>query len=671
MKRKQTEIPADMVHRWGRAPLSCHLCRTKKLRCDRGDPCSNCAQRKIDCIYSGQGSSASGRSRTPTANATKAQNLVSGSRPLRFGAPISPESSLAITPTLDLPLLRIYLPPLEQGMELFNHFAQCLQPTFGVLHLPSTRSLVDQVYQVVLNGEEPDLAGLALVYAIFAGAALAWTADFLETLHASREEAKTAFSTYSRLALLILDDHQEALPLSTVALEALCTLGHVLAHTDGFSHKVQTLRMRQLLMARTLQIHRLDSAKCIEERRLKGSNSIETEVQRRIWWHMVASDWLSALSSSPQEGTYLLQPKHMNVNRPSNADDEFISAPGSHYGFPLSIPTSMSAFLYRVHLAELCREIVDLLPSGLFESPEIVCQEVDYSIILELDKRIQTTLSELPIFFKLDSVSVQQSLAICHQRPYIACQRTFLHFSINTRICRLHRPFHLDGFANPQYAYSTMTCVRSAETVLNLGQSLDDVGALIGFNPSRFWIAVQHIYQAAIILATEVSMDPQAPEAAARKEKVLAACRMLEQSQHESEALKEAIQKNTNTLRMILQSHSPLSNDSPVATGNQRKSPLGDRIRTSESVNLPHAIDGQYLAGPSSTTIANSAEDVQEVPVPTLYEWSDTSQDQQFNDGTWGKLWSDIFDLGLDLDAPHWNSILGDLDFTGNSVGSS
>ena len=34
-----------------RQPVSCSECRKMKRRCDRNNPCSNCAQRKLDCAY--------------------------------------------------------------------------------------------------------------------------------------------------------------------------------------------------------------------------------------------------------------------------------------------------------------------------------------------------------------------------------------------------------------------------------------------------------------------------------------------------------------------------------------------------------------------------------------------------------------------------------------------
>ncbi|OJJ43686.1 hypothetical protein ASPZODRAFT_123415 [Penicilliopsis zonata CBS 506.65] len=33
-------------------PVSCSLCRTRKLKCDRNQPCFNCSSRQMDCVYS-------------------------------------------------------------------------------------------------------------------------------------------------------------------------------------------------------------------------------------------------------------------------------------------------------------------------------------------------------------------------------------------------------------------------------------------------------------------------------------------------------------------------------------------------------------------------------------------------------------------------------------------
>jgi hypothetical protein len=197
----------------------------------------------------------------------------------------------------DMEYISRRLPPRTQARELFSHFLRTMQPTFGVLHIPSTQALMEQIYESMLEGEEPSSTNLVLLLSIFAGAALVWTPQLLEKLSATSAEAKAAFASYGRLAISILDNIVQPVAPSTVALEAIITLTHVLSNADGFPDKVQMLRTRALFMARAIQIHRLDTVKNSEERRLEECNMVEIEVQRRIWWHMVSSDWCGLSAS--------------------------------------------------------------------------------------------------------------------------------------------------------------------------------------------------------------------------------------------------------------------------------------------------------------------------------------------------------------------------------------
>ncbi|KAL5357893.1 hypothetical protein BJX96DRAFT_163378 [Aspergillus floccosus] len=550
------------------------------------------------------------------------------------------------------------LPPLPQARALFDHFVCCLQPSFGVLHVPSTRALLEQIYQSILDSEELNPAGLALLFSIFAGAALAWTPQLLDTLHSNNEEAKASLNAYVHTVLLIVDTKLQNSSPSTLALQAITTLSHVLSHMDGFSDKLNMLRIRTLLMARSVQLHRLDTARKRDERRANGCNPIEVEVQRRIWWHMVSSDWLLSLTGGANEGAYLVQPKHMNVKYPSNVDDESIPASGTPHELPLTVPTSITAFIFRIRLAELCREVVDTMPSLLLESPELSAHDVDYDLILALDAKFQTLLSEMPIFFKLDPTSIQQSMGICRERPYIPWQRIFLHFGIHTRICRLHRLFHLEGLTNPKYAYSRATCIRSAETVLSLRRSMDNAGALINLKPSRFWMVVQHVFLAAIILATDVSLNPNAPEAEARKIEVLEACDMLEKSQNESHTLRNAIQKNTQTLMMILQNQPSSTNRPPPpldVTANEQTTLSRDNV----------AGKGPAIVESTATSPIADTNNIQSRSIDgEAWKWSNVLHSQPAEPETWGQLWSDMFNAGLAVDMPQWNSLLDDITFT-------
>lgn len=194
-----------------------------------------------------------------------------------------------------------HLPPRDQGMEFFEHFIRCVQPTFAVLHIPSTRTLVEQTYHATGEaGKEPEPVNLLLLFSIFASAILTWTPQLLEKVGTTPAVAHRIFDTYNGLAISL----SESVSPSTVALEAISILVHVLTNAEGFGEQVHQLRNRAFLMARIMQIHRLDTAQSRKARRAQVDwDLVQVEQQRRVWWHMVANDWLLAFSAGAQEGT--------------------------------------------------------------------------------------------------------------------------------------------------------------------------------------------------------------------------------------------------------------------------------------------------------------------------------------------------------------------------------
>lgn len=185
------------------------------------------------------------------------------------------------------------LPPMHQAVKLFDHFVLALNPSHGILHIPSARDTLKETYKTIQdNDEAPSRGGLLLLFSIFAGASIAWTPELLEALDATPENAKAAFKAYAHAAKVVLDDTSAPIQPPTIALAATATLAHVLFNSDdGFPVRMLELRHRCLLMMRRLQLHRLDTVTSRQERSVTGCNWIEIEVQRRIWWTTVASDW--------------------------------------------------------------------------------------------------------------------------------------------------------------------------------------------------------------------------------------------------------------------------------------------------------------------------------------------------------------------------------------------
>jgi hypothetical protein len=555
------------------------------------------------------------------------------------------------------------LPPKEQGTILLEHFVDTLHANFEVLHVPSIRNMLQKIYWNLGRKQLPSMVDLLLLSSIFAGSMLATTSEILERLDSTKEDSTRDFSTYCRLAMSVLDNLDHPLPLSTTALTGAATLAFVLSNSEGPSTRLIGLRSRCLAMARAMQIHRLDTARSREERRQKGCDMIEIEVQRRLWWHMVATDWsvlifmhhiyllispfrLSAFSGGPHEAVYMLHPKHMNVNLPANVDNESITSTAISQEPSLSTPTAMSAFIQRVKLSEVCREIVDTLPSTLLDEPD-----PPYEAILAMDEKLQSYLRQLPVFFRLDSTSVRESEEVIKQRPHIIWQRLTIHFSLYSRLCRLHRPYHLEGSTNPKYAHSRTTCIRSAQKVLEIRSALDDAATPLKFTYS--WIIMQHVYMAALTLATDVSFNPDAPDAEARKSKVMGAYDSLEKSKGESKYLVERIQKNMqNIIETLQKSRLEVQNsqidgyESNVGRGLDEPNPS---ISAGESIMEGNDSTIAY----NSTMKMNGLGSVEEATKATG-AMSKEDLDQ---------LWSDFLAAAPGLSSNQWTSLLDDMDF--------
>lgn len=329
---------------------------------------------------------------------------------------------------------------------------------------------------------------------------------------------------------------------------------------------------------------------------------------------------LMGFSGGHHEGAYIYQTKHMQVKYPANSDDELITPTATDIDLPSSVPTAMSGFILRVKTANLCREIVDAMPSVLLDD-----SGVDYDVVLAMDKKFQTLFKELPWFLKLDPENVEKSKDIIKQRPWIAFSRICGHFSLHSRLCRLHRPYHLESMTNPKYAYSHEVCIRSAQTVLDLRRQMDEVGAKIDVQPSRFWTVMQHVFVAALVLATDVSFSPDAPDAEARKAKVLMAYQTLESSKQESSTLVESIQRNLQLLMSALQK---------------------------ERVQQPR----ESIASSSGEAVSSGV-------------FHDALRDEPLSSGMmevdWDQLWTEFLAVAPDLDVQQWNSLLDDVDLGG------
>ena len=327
-----------------------------------------------------------------------------------------------------------------------------------------------------------------------------------------------------------------------------------------------------------------------------------------------------------------MHPRHMNVQYPSNVDDEMIEPDKLVFPCPRSTPTFMSHFYERLRTANVCREIVDAFPpiiEGAVEPP--------YDVVMAFDKKLQDMRDTLPFFFQLDPLSIEKSREICAQRPYITWQRLVANFGLYARICRLHRPYHVRGFWRAEYSYSRFACHQAAQKMLELRRSMDEVSVAGSFQPERMWVITQHVFLAALVLATDVSFNPEAPDARLREEKVMLAYRTLERSKKASNHLLGVVQGNMQTLITTLQ--------------NQRTRPFD--AKKDGTFNITDQLGQTHFRDPSVGEYSDAgSRDVAMSTEPSMARQANTDQ-----------LWSEFLAAVPDLQNFEWNTLFDNVAF--------
>lgn len=99
------------------------------------------------------------------------------------------------------------LPSLAYGRILFDHFAKSIHPSLGILHVPSTRDLMERAYQRLEQGfQAPTSAELLLLFSIFAGASVICSPHPLGKMPGpANESIEGDFAAYCRVAMALLD----------------------------------------------------------------------------------------------------------------------------------------------------------------------------------------------------------------------------------------------------------------------------------------------------------------------------------------------------------------------------------------------------------------------------------------------------------------------------------
>lgn len=335
-------------------------------------------------------------------------------------------------------------------------------------------------------------------------------------------------------------------------LETLQTTIIMLQFLPGHENSTQrTFLGGTVRMAHALGLHQADSKRDVKMRMENYFDPVEFELKRRIWWHIVCTDWsvlvhilpissivdrnrqLSYLAG-PSIGTYLVHPNQLNVLYPANADDDDITPDGVHVRDFDRDPTEMTFSLCKIWLANVLRELVDTACKD-----DLEVNELNYDQVMEFDRKLLQCGQMLPFFMQNDEMSRISSQQIDQERPYIAWQRNICDWALHTRISRLHRPFLFRGYTDFRYEYSRITCLRSDRAVFELANIMQEARG--GFpDSSRLWIIVHHFVMATVALILDYCYTRNQPGSSEKREEILKAFKKLEMTQETSPVARAA-----------------------------------------------------------------------------------------------------------------------------------
>ena len=333
-------------------PVSCELCRKKKLRCDRSTPCSNCESRKTTCSYGSYGPGAVKtvvRSRSQTQNRPPDPRIVS---PRRQGPAEHTGFETLNQPTEDPLATADWLETIMMGHRVSSAVPAPLRDELSrhprvdsprphqttisgnlltllrdgrtasaenpaTIHLPSflpteTEAMgllqyynnhLDYQYHLIIP--ERTKRDIHMLYEkiarsepvnqghlalLFSIVATALFFQLLSTDSAEFAEICSRETAFLAGAALIQSNHI-SYP-SVAGLQAAMIIAHHLSsHTLNTSVSSLFVHGALVSQAKALGLHILDCPRIANERNSKEYDKVGLELKRRLWWDLASYDW--------------------------------------------------------------------------------------------------------------------------------------------------------------------------------------------------------------------------------------------------------------------------------------------------------------------------------------------------------------------------------------------
>lgn len=188
------------------------------------------------------------------------------------------------------PVRCIWLPQYSEAQILLDKYIQDIDHVHHFVHTPSLPDLLSRGYACLSVPGSVNQSGGGLIFlflGIFASATNSWThPDCDRGLLSSCTEANAQVQLWVKALEDVLDITHRTVGVSMEGIQGISIAAFVVLNMSGYSRRFKALFNMAVLLARDAGLHVLDHPSHAD-----SANLARTEIGRRLWWYLVASDW--------------------------------------------------------------------------------------------------------------------------------------------------------------------------------------------------------------------------------------------------------------------------------------------------------------------------------------------------------------------------------------------
>ncbi|GAD99338.1 hypothetical protein TERG_01466 [Paecilomyces variotii No. 5] len=373
--------------------------------------------------------------------------------------------------------LAAVLPSQNQCDLLVCYYLENSNWLYQAIHVPSFRRQYAEFW--ASNVDDIDLIWLSLLFTLISISALHIPFDLVEAMgfeHSTIRGLAHRWHSASRQALYA--GEFESKPSLTQLQTFIATQLYWLS-----TKNIEAMNSALGQAVRNAQALGLDKG-------TPGSNCLETELRRRVWWDLWCCDTFQSLCL---DRAPLIHTAASKVPLPLNCNDHDITETTLNPR-PMDEPTDMSATICRAEAFKILRKIY--ISDGDYLS--------SYDYIREVDSELQRLIDCFPWYFRTGSEASARHLSSLDR---IAWQHCVLHISICMQRIRMNRQF-----LHARIGESWAVCARAAQRMLDVYRSMREPD-VDRFRRSQKYLAQGYqIYTAAVTLAAFLLVERSFPD---------------------------------------------------------------------------------------------------------------------------------------------------------------